>query len=89
MSEPKRYEYVSDGYTARFINPKTGHAAPKGDYVRYEDYARLKAEVERLRKAGDAMATNIPRMVTCQVTAHEAVDFINAWNAAKEGRPNE
>ena len=48
--------------------------------------ARLKAEVERLRKAGDAMATNIPRMVTCQVTAHEAVDFMNDWNAAKEGK---
>ena len=48
MSEPKKYEYVSDGYTARFINPQTGHAAPYGEYVRFEDYARLKAEVERL-----------------------------------------
>ena len=48
MSEPKKYEYVSDGYTARFINPKTGHSAPYGEYVRWEDYARLKAEVERL-----------------------------------------
>jgi hypothetical protein len=26
-----------------------------GDYVRYSDYAALQAEVERLRKAGDAM----------------------------------
>jgi hypothetical protein len=26
-----------------------------GKYVEYEDYARLKAEVERLTKAGDAM----------------------------------
>jgi hypothetical protein len=51
MNEPNKYEYVSDGYTARFINPKTGHAAPYGEYVRYEDYARLKAEVERLTKA--------------------------------------
>ena len=51
-----------------------------------QENARLKAEVERLRKAGDAMATNIPRMVTCQVTAHEAVDFMNDWNAAKEGK---
>ena len=30
-----------------------------GEYVRYEDYARLKDEVERLRKAGDAMADAI------------------------------
>jgi hypothetical protein len=80
VSKPKRYEYVSDGYTARFINPKTGHAAPLGEYVRYEDYARLKAEcqarqaensvlavecdslkteVERLTKAGDAMASTL------------------------------
>ena len=51
MSEPKKYEYVSDGFTARFINPKTGHAAPKGDYVRYEDYAQLEAEAERYRLA--------------------------------------
>ena len=68
---------------------------PEGEMVYFEDYvtlwaenARLKAEVERLRKAGDAMATNIPRMVTCQVTAHEAVDFMNDWNAAKEGKPS-
>ena len=46
MSPPKKYEYVSDGYTARFINPQNGHAAPYGEYVRWEDYARIKAEVE-------------------------------------------
>ena len=57
------------------------------DYRKLEvENSDLKAEFERLRKAGDAMATNIPRMVTCQVTAHEAVDFMNDWNAAKEGK---
>jgi len=30
--------------------------SPAGKWVSYEDYARLKAEVERLTKAGDAMA---------------------------------
>jgi ABC-type phosphate transport system auxiliary subunit len=63
MSEPKKYENVSDGYTARFLNTQTGHAAPKGEYVRYDDYAKVKeagqnmlqhlrestAEVERLK----------------------------------------
>ena len=42
--------------------------------------ARLKAEVERLRKHGDAMAE-----------ALEAAGFNNArdfWNAAKEGKPS-
>ena len=43
-----------------------------------KEVARLKAEVERLRKAGDAMAE-----------ALEAAGFNNArdfWNAAKEGK---
>ena len=46
--------------------------------VKDEENARLKAEVERLRKAGDAMAE-----------ALEAAGFNNArdfWNAAKEGK---
>jgi hypothetical protein len=83
MSEPKRYEYVSDGYTARFINPKTGHAAPCGEYVRCEDYARLKAEVERL-KEDNRQLTN----------AFEIAEGIikrmgkAAEAAAKEGKPS-
>jgi len=56
VSEPKRYEYVSDGYTARFINPKTGHAAPKGEFVRYEDYARLKAECQARQAENSVLA---------------------------------
>ena len=50
MSEPKRY--MSDvcnlgpkGYSCLLIQHK------EGEFVRYEDYARLKAEVERLTKA--------------------------------------
>jgi len=43
----------------------------------------LKEQNERLRNAGDAMCDNIPRMVTCQVTAHEAVELRDAWLAAK------
>jgi len=131
MSKPKKYEYVSDGYTARFINPKTGHAAPYGEYVRWEDYAKvkeagqnmlqhlrestyevallkaeverltafttrtiipneeLKAQVERLTKAGDAMASSI------QFNEEMAQDYngptivhqsVQRWNAAKEGK---
>jgi hypothetical protein len=90
MSEPKKYEYVSDGYTARFINAKTGHAAPYGEYVLHSDYERLKAEVERLNKAGDAMwnallcsgCSECMGMYDC----HE--DGMKAWNAAKEGKPH-
>ncbi len=49
---------------------------------------RLKAEVERLRKAGDAMVQLLCHMdvVMDMDSDHPEVE---AWNAAKEGRPNE
>ena len=44
-----------------------------------EEVARLKAEVERLRKAGDYLADHL---------AHEfgTCPSIEIWNAAKEGK---
>jgi hypothetical protein len=48
------------------------------------ELTKLKAEVERLTKAGDAMAAMVPAMVCCQVDAKGAVEIIAAWNAAKE-----
>ena len=41
--------------------------------------ARLKAEVERLRKAGDAMAD----LLSC---AGSPPNIVQSWNAAKEGK---
>jgi hypothetical protein len=79
----KNYEYISDGYSARFLDPKTGHAAPKGEYVTLKDYARLKAEVERLRKAGDWMFNAI--ILNSDKDIGQAMD---AWLAAKEGKPS-
>ena len=50
MSEPKRYAWkVNEENDFDLIEHYNG------EYVRYEDYARLKAAVERLTKAGDAM----------------------------------
>jgi hypothetical protein len=46
------------------------------------DNDRLKAEVERLRKAGDSMA---------KVIDDDYLDTLQVWidwNAAKEGKPN-
>ena len=60
MNEPKKYEYVSDGYTARFINPNTGHAAPKGEYVSWEDYARLNAAFDLLDESIKLGPSTIP-----------------------------
>ena len=49
------------------------------DCVSYEDYARLKAQVERLTKAGDAMA----KLLSCCGNPQSEV---RGWNAAKEGK---
>ena len=58
MSEPKRYQpvvqCVEPSYQAQMIEPKVMEFS-EGEYVLHSDYARLKAEVERLTKAGDAM----------------------------------
>ena len=50
-----------------------------------EEHARLKAEVERLRKAGDAMADalNLNDDVVDNQDKREAQAH---WNAAKEGK---
>ena len=45
----------------------------------FQKNARLKAEVERLTKAGDAMVKDLD----CELGDYPSVD---AWNAAKEGK---
>ncbi len=47
---------------------------------------RLKAEVERLRKAGDAMAKVIPDIMDYRFDGNECDKELKAWNAAKEGK---
>ena len=49
-----------------------------------EENARLKAEVERLRKTGDAMLWFISKKTNASVYA----DIAKEWNAAKEGKPS-
>jgi hypothetical protein len=51
-----------------------------GLFVAHQDYARLKAEVERLRKAGDEVVSRI------QVCTEDLWCSIHRWNAAKEGK---
>jgi hypothetical protein len=56
MSEPKRYDV---GMTTEFNPHGFNHSFPRvyeaeeGKYVEYSDYARLKAEVEKLRKGDE------------------------------------
>jgi hypothetical protein len=78
--EPKRY--TISGLHPHIIESKDGFM------VYYEDYARLKAEVERLTKAGDAMAGS--HITLIQVYLKDSSDewhqeLHNRWNAAKEG----
>jgi len=59
MSEPKRYAIlgvvVEPSYNAEEVTSEM-IAVPLGAWVRHDDYARLKAEVERLTKE-NALAT--------------------------------
>jgi hypothetical protein len=51
------------------------------------EVTRLKAEVERLRKAGDAMAFNYEQMADGNGTYDsDLMKFVARWNAAKEGK---
>lgn len=58
-----------------------------GDYVLHSDYARLQAEVERLRKAGDAMADEIIGCYNAEGYDPADSETLPKWNAAKEGKP--
>ena len=51
-----------------------------------QENARLKAEVERLRKAGDAMADIIGFAMAR--TDGQDPKLVREWNAAKEGKPS-
>jgi hypothetical protein len=46
----KKYEHMSDGYSARFIDPKTGKKPPIGEYVSHEDFYKCLSELEAMRK---------------------------------------
>jgi len=75
MSEPKRYamSWATDENEFVYVSPKE---QANGNWVKWDDYARLKDEVERLTKAGDAMADWF-------------FDFdllVQRWNAAKEDK---
>jgi len=50
-------------------------------YVRYEVYAALEAENERLRKAGDALSYALQ---TCKYSAEEIAHYSDAWTEAKK-----
>jgi hypothetical protein len=82
-------EHQGDGirYSMHLSAPAGGAAQmlrdPAGNWVGYAEYAALQAEVERLRKAGDALAR------AAEQSAYHKEDYnvIKAWLAANETRP--
>jgi hypothetical protein len=79
MSEPKRYRLDPESYLAEH---------PQGDFVDYQDYARLKAEVERLTKAGDGLYKSMLEIGCNEMADNFEYDAwwgsMKGWNAAKE-----
>ena len=74
MSEPMRFR-VADNQAQRTLGGNIMEVHPDGPYVLFGDYSRLKAEVERLTKAGDLM---------CRMAGNNQV--INRhWKTAKKG----
>ena len=58
------------------------------DTLRRDDIKTLKAHIERLTKAGDAMAAHIERNdERCYEVIPDGDIRISEWNAAKEGKP--
>ena len=99
MSDLGQHDGDGIRYAMHLSAPKGGSAQmlrdPAGGWVSWDDYARLKAEVERLTKAGDAMKFDcldylrelqkrpfwFPLLSELEVN-HKSVQ---AWNAAKKG----
>ncbi len=58
-----------------------------GLFVAHQDYARLKAEVERLRKAGDAISLCLEAFWKGKpYDTSTNIKCFKAWNATKEGK---
>ena len=89
-------QHDGDGirYAMHLSAPKGGSAQmlrdPAGGWVSWEDYARLKADVERLTRAGDAMEMTLQADFNgCPyepIIVREAMIYWrNSKNAAKKG----
>ena len=75
MSEPKRYRLDPESYLAEH---------PQGDFVDYQDYARLKAEVERLTRGGDFLLNTF--LWTDEYSNDRYNDAKEKWLTAKTGK---
>jgi hypothetical protein len=90
VSEPKRYKPAIDwDITGYEVEGVSMDEVKDGKWVSYSDYARLKAEVERLTKAGDALAREAIRLEYSNYWSEYekvedvCIDEVDAWHAAK------
>ena len=99
MNEPKRYgfHWLECDATDEAYMAENGMTELKdGGFVLWQDYAllkaenaRLKAEVERLRKAGDDLEFLACFNYSGDINEDEhSIKILDAWNAAKEGKPS-
>lgn len=61
---------------------------PEGQWVSWNEYEKMKAEVERLRTAGDELAEagSLAGCSECFGLYERLEDALKAWTAAKEGK---
>ena len=80
MSEPKRY-LAKISWTQIETEEH-----PAGEFVRWSDYARLKAEVELLRYVGDGLAVMVGHIEVTGDAHRMMLELSKEWEAAKEGK---
>ena len=87
MSIP-RYSPNPLWFAIPIVDDKEGKLCEYRDYLKLEaENERLQAEVERLRKAGDAMAALIKYEPGVN-TFDPVPQVVKKWNEAKEGNPS-
>jgi len=58
---------------------------PSGEYVRFEDYAKLVEKCERLTEAGENLWAFASNCVDFKVYPKTAQKVVDTWEAAKKG----
>lgn len=88
MSEVKRYSLTLHKVKGKFESPE--FERDNGEWVKFDDYASLKAEVERLtiqRAKLIKSAEELFRFIGAEL--YGPIDHFEAdWEAAKEGKPS-
>jgi hypothetical protein len=92
MSDPNRYHLWAALECHAFSKAEAVlrfSAEEDGMWVQWQDYCRLQAEVQRLRKAGDAMEIALQADFNgCPYEPLVIMQAIRRWRTAKEGKPS-